>query len=229
MGERTGPCAPHMMTDQDGEVVWDTNYVPFGATFGTGSIGVTNNFRFPGQYEDEMTALYYNHHRYYVPDTGRYNQVDQGKCSFSSDNVYVYASLNPIVNSDPLGLFCIPWLPQSKYKGNSYVFEKYHITAYDILGMGLCQVNEMRRMYQQYEERSVAYCCEKECGEWKCKWQYGGWKLKEKKTDIFDFGKEVGTGSWITFWTPVDGDLGCCRVKGRDYCAPLKAPKPPGL
>jgi len=108
------------MTNEAGEVKWDTNYVPFGGTFGTGAVGVTNYFRFPGQYEDEMTALYYNHHRYYVPDTGRYNRVDPISIAgilpeynyeiplfvyirYDGSNVYIYSENSPIMNVDPLG------------------------------------------------------------------------------------------------------------------------------
>jgi len=103
------------LTNEAGEVKWDTNYVPFGWTFGTNSSGVTNYFRFPGQYEDELTALYYNHHRYYVPDTGRYNRVDPMDITPGSIsdravfpifgyNPYNYTGNNPVIYSDPSGL-----------------------------------------------------------------------------------------------------------------------------
>jgi len=67
---------PQMMTDDDGDVVWDAAYEPFGKINEFATQTITNNFRFPGQYEDAMTGMYYNHHRYYMPELGRYNRID---------------------------------------------------------------------------------------------------------------------------------------------------------
>jgi len=61
---------PKAMTDADGVVVWDAVYRPFGEIESL-SATVENNFRFPGQYEDELTGLHYNHHRYYIAQLGR--------------------------------------------------------------------------------------------------------------------------------------------------------------
>ncbi|PXF56473.1 MAG: hypothetical protein C4B58_13400 [Deltaproteobacteria bacterium] len=36
----------------------------------------SNNFRFPGQYEDQETGLHYNWHKYYEPGIGRYLRAD---------------------------------------------------------------------------------------------------------------------------------------------------------
>jgi len=58
-------------------------------------------FRFPGQYEDEETGLVYNWNRYYIPEIGRYNRLDP---AVSQDHLYAYASNNPIIYIDPLGL-----------------------------------------------------------------------------------------------------------------------------
>ena len=67
-----------MLTDQTGAVVWDVDYSPFGeiSAYVTNTLPVDQPFRFPGQYQDTMTGLYYNWNRYYMPEVGRYNRVD---------------------------------------------------------------------------------------------------------------------------------------------------------
>jgi RHS repeat-associated protein len=69
---------PRVLTDQTGAVVWDVDYAPFGdiANYVINTLPVDQPFRFPGQYQDTMTGLYYNWNRYYMPETGRYNRVD---------------------------------------------------------------------------------------------------------------------------------------------------------
>jgi RHS repeat-associated protein len=72
--------------------------------FPIASNALENNLGFPGQYFDEETGLYYNHHRYYDPALGRYITSDpiglQGGV-----NTYGYVGQNPLRWSDPLGLF----------------------------------------------------------------------------------------------------------------------------
>ena len=69
---------PRVLTDQTGAVVWDVDYTPFGeiSSYVTNTLPVDQPFRFPGQYNDQMTGLYYNWNRYYMPEIGRYNRVD---------------------------------------------------------------------------------------------------------------------------------------------------------
>lgn len=58
--------------------------------------------RLPGQQYNEESGLYYNRHRYYNPEQGRY--ITQDPIGLMGGwNLYQYP-LNPISRSDPLGL-----------------------------------------------------------------------------------------------------------------------------
>lgn len=58
--------------------------------------------RLPGQQYDEETGLYYNRHRYYNPEQGRY--ITQDPIGLRGGwNLYAYP-LNPVQGVDPLGL-----------------------------------------------------------------------------------------------------------------------------
>ena len=66
---------PQILTSISGTTVWYANYSAFGvATIITDT--VTNNLRFPGQYVDAESGLYYNYARYYLPQMGRYAEQD---------------------------------------------------------------------------------------------------------------------------------------------------------
>ncbi|WP_394427444.1 RHS repeat-associated core domain-containing protein [Vreelandella stevensii] len=58
--------------------------------------------RFQGQWHDEESGLYYNRHRYYDPQQGRY--ISQDPIGLvGGDNLYQYAAA-PNLEVDPLGL-----------------------------------------------------------------------------------------------------------------------------
>ncbi len=66
---------PQMLTSISGTTVWYAEL----SSFGTANVitsTVTNNLRFPGQYADAESGLYYNYHRYYNSEIGRYIQED---------------------------------------------------------------------------------------------------------------------------------------------------------
>src|SRR5690554_2707694 len=56
---------PQVLTDSAGGIAWRGDYAPFGAATASGSL--TFNLRFPGQYYDAESGLYYNWYRYYDP------------------------------------------------------------------------------------------------------------------------------------------------------------------
>ena len=67
------------------------------------------NLRFPWQYYDSETGFYYNFHRYYMPEIGRYLREDEVR---SDDNLYIYVKDNPVMGYDNSGFWGIsfgPW------------------------------------------------------------------------------------------------------------------------
>ncbi|WP_194793012.1 RHS repeat-associated core domain-containing protein, partial [Caenimonas koreensis] len=61
------------------------------------------NLRFPGQYFDAETGLFYNWNRYYNDKGGRYAQFDPTGLD-DGPNGYVYGRDDPLALSDPMGL-----------------------------------------------------------------------------------------------------------------------------
>ncbi len=66
--------------------------------------------RFPGQYHDRESGLFYNDFRDYDPTTGRYVQSDPLGVS-GGLNTYIYAGANPLNFVDPTGEQNIPGVP----------------------------------------------------------------------------------------------------------------------
>jgi RHS repeat-associated protein len=97
---------PQLMTNENGVVVWEADYYPFGEANIQMQGGVVNNFRFPGQYYDNETGLHFNYHRFYDPITGRYLTPDPiGQ--LGGIYLYTYAVNNPVNYIDPFGLTTI--------------------------------------------------------------------------------------------------------------------------
>ena len=101
--------APRVITRaSDNQIVWRwDNADPFGYSLpdeNPGGLGVfTYNLRFPGQYYDRETGLFYNYSRDYDPATGRYIESDPIGLR-GGINTYAYVGGNPVSFVDPLGL-----------------------------------------------------------------------------------------------------------------------------
>ena len=118
--ESAYPTINYVITDylgrprqvRDGEtnaLKWQFTPTAFGGHVDT-SINVNKsdssyelNVRFPGQYEDIETGLYYNHWRYYDQDTGRYLSADPLGLG-GGENLYAYVNATPTHFIDPPGL-----------------------------------------------------------------------------------------------------------------------------
>lgn len=112
---------PRKLTNADGQAVWQWSYSAFGEdkpTLGrnrfanpetTPNPGSTNlsevkfNLRYPGQYADEESGLFYNYFRSYDARTGRYSQPDPIGLR-GGWNRFGYVDANPIDGADPFGL-----------------------------------------------------------------------------------------------------------------------------
>jgi RHS repeat-associated protein len=94
---------PRALTNAQAQVIWDVDYAPFGAISNSYTTQVYQPFRFPGQYQDEYSAWYYNWNRYYMPNEGRYNKIDDMN---SISYPYGYTENNPVLYIDPEGFEC---------------------------------------------------------------------------------------------------------------------------
>ena len=103
--------APRVATDENKTLVW--NWAS--DAFGVGKVdrdpdgdGIKHNvhLRFPGQYHDGETGLYYNYFRDYDRTTGRYVQSDPIGLN-GGINTYAYVGGNPMLWIDSMGLASI--------------------------------------------------------------------------------------------------------------------------
>ncbi len=100
---------PRLIADSTGTTVWRwDNQEPFGndsPNADPNSTGTTFEFplRFPGQYADRETNLYYNYHRDLDPSIGRYLQSDPIGIE-GGLNTYLYVDAEPVLVSDVSGL-----------------------------------------------------------------------------------------------------------------------------
>ena len=102
--------APMQAIDRAGNIVWSASYNVFGQAVITTPMPTSERptisvaLRYPGQLEDAESALSYNDHRYYDPNTGRYIQTDPIGLA-GGINAYLYVDGNPLTNYDPYGLY----------------------------------------------------------------------------------------------------------------------------
>lgn len=93
---------PQVITNQSQQVVWMGDYEPFGKVASNANNSIEIFSRFPGQYLDNETGLYYNYFRDYDPSIGRYIESDPIGLR-GGINTYAYVRGNPLIYSDPTG------------------------------------------------------------------------------------------------------------------------------
>jgi RHS repeat-associated protein len=135
--------APRAATDEDQERVWSADYSPFGL-IEIQTREITLNLRLPGQYEDQESGTYYNYHRDYDPNTGRYLTSDPIGLK-SGLNTYAYVGGSPINTIDPLGLYWTTvdgvrqWIPDGGQSSANPAFnEEVHHPWYLFSTFKLC-------------------------------------------------------------------------------------------
>jgi RHS repeat-associated protein len=100
--------APRIVVDQSGAKRWRWLAEPFGTTApetnpdGLGAF--TQNLRFPGQYADAESGLWYNYFRSYDSSKSGYAQSDPIGLSGGSWSTYSYVNGSPVGFIDPQGL-----------------------------------------------------------------------------------------------------------------------------
>ncbi|EOI1352454.1 RHS element core protein [Citrobacter amalonaticus] len=98
---------PLALITPDNQVAWRGEYDEWGSLLSEENPeNLEQLIRLPGQQYDEESGLYYNRHRYYNPGLGRY--ITQDPIGLEGGwNLYNYP-LNPVTDTDPLGLEVIP-------------------------------------------------------------------------------------------------------------------------
>ncbi|NUP09131.1 MAG: hypothetical protein HOW73_24030 [Polyangiaceae bacterium] len=98
---------PNLLTTEAGQIAWKAQLDIYGVVREEGAgieaeARTSNPWRFPGQYEDAETGLYYNRFRYYDPELGRYLSEDPiGLAGGAALYGYVH---EPHLWVDPAGL-----------------------------------------------------------------------------------------------------------------------------
>jgi RHS repeat-associated protein len=95
--------APRVLIDKEGRVAWRGAEGMAEANIAALPGAIAINLRGSHRYYDAESGLYYNTHRYFAPDLGRYLSVDPLGLR-SAGNPYSFANENPVGNVDLLGL-----------------------------------------------------------------------------------------------------------------------------
>ncbi|RYY76641.1 MAG: hypothetical protein EOO52_03810 [Gammaproteobacteria bacterium] len=93
---------PNTVFDKNGKQVWSSEIDIWGNLRQLRGERNFCPFRFPGQYEDDETGLYYNRFRYYDPSVGRY--ISQDPIRLAGGTILYGYVKDPAIYIDPLGL-----------------------------------------------------------------------------------------------------------------------------
>jgi len=121
---------PIQAYNENGDVVWDTDYDIYGDLRELKGDRSFIPFRQLGQYEDQETGLYYNRFRYYSPETGTYLSQDPIGLAGNNPNFYAYVH-DPNSWIDPFGLDIIRLRHYTSSKGLAGIQESMIINAGD--------------------------------------------------------------------------------------------------
>ncbi|WP_437670266.1 RHS repeat-associated core domain-containing protein [Sorangium sp. So ce131] len=94
---------PERLLSSDGSVACEIRRSAWGRFEVSPGAVTTTPIGYQGQYYDEETGLFYNRHRYYDPEAGRYISADPVGL-ISGFNAFAYAESQPTRFVDPLGL-----------------------------------------------------------------------------------------------------------------------------
>lgn len=101
---------PRVVVNPSGALRWSWIAEPFGTTApntNPAALGAfAFNLRFPGQYADSESGLFYNFFRDYDGSIGRYTQSDPIGLA-GGINTYAYVGGNPVSRTDPYGLWAV--------------------------------------------------------------------------------------------------------------------------
>ncbi len=136
---------PKELISEDGTLLWAKEHYLWGKTLKTHQAvndHISCDLRFPGQYEDIDTGLFYNYHRYYDPDTGQY---------LSPDPIGLSGGLRPQAYvEDPTGW--VDFLGLTTYpSGMKYIpgYARHHIFPHSLqkslAGLGI-NINSPRNL-----------------------------------------------------------------------------------
>ncbi|MCK4260984.1 MAG: RHS repeat-associated core domain-containing protein, partial [Halanaerobiales bacterium] len=104
-----------LITDKDGFVIWEQDYMPFGEDLYKPGTSVFEyeeeiEYKFTGQRHVKGIGLYYYGARYYDPEIGRFISEDTycGELDkMQSQNIYIYTINNPLKYIDPTGNYWV--------------------------------------------------------------------------------------------------------------------------
>ncbi len=115
-----------LLTDTNGNAVQRYDYDPYGATTQS-SVSYNNPYQYTGR-EHDQSGLYYYRARYYTAELGRFVSEDPIKL-VGGVNGYAYVNEDPLIYTDPLGLFSTPdyegWMDSHAHPKSQHACAKY--------------------------------------------------------------------------------------------------------